>query len=97
VGCKFKARRFLDTKDKASTGNLIKHVKRCWGDEVWTATTQCRDSGEARTTVVKLFVKNGSITATFERTGKGKVTYMHRQHTKTEAKYVYLPLQFIQT
>ena len=27
-----------------------------------------------------------SITTTFKRNGKGKVTYSHRQHTKTESK-----------
>ena len=32
-------------------------------------------------------IKNtGSITAAFERKGKGKVTYSHRQHMKTETK-----------
>jgi hypothetical protein len=31
----------------------------------------------------------GSITAAFEKSGKGKVTFSHRQHTKTEAKYVH--------
>jgi len=32
-------------------------------------------------------IKNtGSITAAFERKGKGKVTYLHRQHMKAETK-----------
>jgi hypothetical protein len=30
----------------------------------------------------------GSITAAFERRGKGKITYSHRQHSKMETKYV---------
>jgi hypothetical protein len=38
--------------------------------------------------VVKPLSKDGSITAIFERVGKGKVSYSHQQHTKTEAKYV---------
>ena len=32
--------------------------------------------------------RTGSITAAFERKGKGKITYSHRQHTKMETKYV---------
>ena len=88
VGCKYRPRRYLDTKDKSSTGNLIKHIKQCWGDEVWKAASECKDAGEACAAVVKPFAKSGNITASFERTGKGKVTYMHRQYTKTETKYV---------
>ena len=30
--------------------------------------------------------KDGSITAVFERNGKGKVTYSHRQHTVAETR-----------
>ena len=36
-GCNYKSRHYLDTKDKSSTGNLIKHAKSCWGDEAWMA------------------------------------------------------------
>jgi hypothetical protein len=38
--------------------------------------------------VTSLVLKDGSITAVFERLGKSRVTYSHRQHTKTEAKFV---------
>ena len=31
--------------------------------------------------------KNGSIAEAFAKSGKGKVTYPHRQHTKTETRY----------
>ena len=96
VGCKYKARRYLDMKDKSSTGNLIKHIKLCWGDEVWKAASECKDAGEARVAVVKPFAKSGSITASFERTGKGTVTYMHRQYTKTETKFMGLPIKMNQ-
>jgi hypothetical protein len=37
---------------------------------------------------------NGSITAAFERVGKGKVTYSNRQHTKAEARYIYLMFSY---
>ncbi len=40
----------------------------------------------AREVLAKSKLRDGSITAEFERIGKGKVTYSHRQHTKTEAR-----------
>lgn len=85
-GCKYKSRRYLDTKDKASTGNLIKHAKSCWGDEAWKTANECKNATEARATVTNPIKKSGSITASFKRTGKGKVTYSHRMHTKSETK-----------
>ena len=48
---------------------------------------------DARESVVKEIKGSGSITAAFERKGKGKVTFSHRQHTKTETKSVTLPSQ----
>lgn len=86
ISYKYTPRRFLDTKDKSSTGNLIKHVKNCWGNEVWAAASECRDASEALESIVKLFARSGSIMATFKRKGKGEVTYSHRQHTRTETK-----------
>ena len=35
---------------------------------------------------VQTMKETGLITAAFERKGKGKATYSHRQHTKTETK-----------
>ena len=32
---------------------------------------------------------SGSIAAAFERKGKGKVSYSHRQHTRTETRYLF--------
>lgn len=39
-----------------------------------------------RDTTVKGYLNPQSITAAFERKGKGKVKYSYRQHTKTESK-----------
>jgi len=77
---------FLNTKDKLSTGNLIKHIKNCWGNEVWAADSECQDASEAWNTIIKPFAKSGSIMASFERKGKGAVTYSHCQHMKTQTK-----------
>ena len=86
--CRYTCRRFLDGLDRSSTGNLIKHVKTCWGDDAYRAAAGCMNAKDARENVVKSFATKGSITTSFKRAGKGKVTYMHRQYTKTETKYL---------
>lgn len=86
-GCKFTSRRYLDTKDKSSTGNLVRHAKGCWGEECWAAAGACHTAEEARESVTNPYNQSGSITASFARKGKGKVTYSHKNHTKTETKY----------
>ena len=53
---------------------------------------QCKDACEAHAAVIKPFVKSRNITANFEKTGKGTISYMHRQHTKTETEYVDSPI-----
>ncbi len=85
--CKTKyVRRFLDTKDAKSTSNLRRHAKLCWGDDTVAAADDTRDVKSAREALSKRKDLNGSITAAFERAGKGKVTYSHRQHTKKESR-----------
>ena len=86
-------RRFLDTKDSTSTSNLRKHVESCWGKDALEAGMATGTAKDARESVVKEIKGSGSITAAFERKGKGKVTFSHRQHTKTETKSVTLPSQ----
>ena len=84
-------RRYLDTTDCKSTSNLKRHAIMCWGAEnVDRALDTKVDIKEARVTLAGL--KDGSITAAFERTGKGKVSYSHRQHTKAETRYLKLIL-----
>ncbi|KAG1782403.1 hypothetical protein EV702DRAFT_926687, partial [Suillus placidus] len=85
-GCKVRIRWFLDKKDARSTGNMRKHVKTCWGDEVLQACDDAKNTEEVRTKIVTSILHSGSITASFEHKGKGKVTYSHRQHTHTETK-----------
>jgi hypothetical protein len=87
--CKQKSRsvrRYLDTSDAKSTGNLQKHAKKCWGTEIVATADKAKTAKEVRDTTVKGYLDPQSITAAFERKGKGKVTYSYRQHTKTEAK-----------
>ena len=86
-GCKGTTRRFLDKKDARSTGNMRKHVKACWGEDALAAADDAKDANEARTKIVGGILRNGTITASFERKGKGKMTYSHRQHTCAETRY----------
>ncbi|KAG5649137.1 hypothetical protein H0H81_006006, partial [Sphagnurus paluster] len=83
-GCQYKARWFLDTRDKASTSNLIKHVKNCWGIEAWASANECRDANKACDSVVKPLKQSGSILKKFLWKGKGAITFSHQQHTRTE-------------
>jgi hypothetical protein len=59
----------------------------CWGEETVTAADKTKDLDAARTALAKSKMKNGSITAAFERIGKGALTYSHRQHTYPETRY----------
>ena len=79
-------RRFLDTTDAKSTSNLRRHAKICWGESAISAADGTRDVKSAREVLKSHNGADGSITAAFERVGQGKVTYSHRQHTKTEAR-----------
>lgn len=87
-------RRFLDKGDAKSTSNLRKHAKGCWGEEAVAAADNTRSIDAAREVLAKSKLRDGSITAEFERIGKGKVTYSHRQHTKTEARQATYQLLF---
>jgi len=84
-------RRYLDTSDRNSTGNLRKHVRQCWGDEILRDADNCGDLESTRNGLSRAGREiDGSITAAFERIGKGKgkVTYSHRQHDKTQTRFV---------
>jgi hypothetical protein len=47
---------------------------------------QCGSISKARKDVLELFNLSGTITASFMKMGKGKPTYMARNHTKMEIK-----------
>ena len=81
-------RRYLDTGDAKSTGNLCKHARICWGAEAVAAADETRNLGAAFDALKN--IKDGSITRAFERVGKGKITYSHRQHTTTQTRCVNL-------
>jgi len=61
-------------------------MKKCWGDEIITLADKAKTAKEVRDTAITGYLNPQSITAAFERKGKGKVTYSCRQHTRTESK-----------
>jgi hypothetical protein len=91
LDCKHKSRdvrRFLDKSDAKSTGNMRRHAKHCWGGDVIEAADKADTANEVRRTTIKGFLDPQSVKAAFDRKGKGKVQYTHRQHTTTESRYV---------
>lgn len=88
-GCKHTIRRYLDGKDATSTGNMYRHAVTCFGAE---AVDSAKALGTADAARAQRHggagSASGTITAAFERTGRGKVTYSHKQHSKTEARCV---------
>jgi hypothetical protein len=79
-------RRYLTTADATSTSNLRRHAKICWGEEPVAAAQNTHNVRDARAVLAKTILKDGSITAAFEREGKNKVTFSHRQHTKAQSR-----------
>jgi len=77
-------RRFLDKGDDKLTRGLHRHAKICWGEETVKAAINTKDLNTARNILAKDAPRDGDITTAFERIGKGKVSYSHRQHTYAE-------------
>ncbi|KIM56044.1 hypothetical protein SCLCIDRAFT_133491, partial [Scleroderma citrinum Foug A] len=76
---------FLDKGDARSTGNMCKHVKRCWGKDVMHQVLEAKSFKVAQD-AVKCYQSNGIITATFERKSNTKKTYSHLSHTKLQTR-----------
>ncbi|KIM56446.1 hypothetical protein SCLCIDRAFT_1146699, partial [Scleroderma citrinum Foug A] len=88
-GCRHHVQHFLDTSDKSSTSNMWKHVKSCWGDNILSTILDAKDL-VAACCEVQGHIGNASITMAFERKGREKVTYSHRQHSKSETRYEHI-------
>jgi hypothetical protein len=92
--CKYPSRyvrRFQDTKDAKSTGNLRKHALRCWSEEALAQAYKAASADDVRKSgILASGQLSEAIDVHFTRTGKGQVTYSHRQHTATEARSVQL-------
>lgn len=79
---------YLDTGDITSTSNLRKHARICFGESALEAADKTGNMAHSREVVNAAISQQAPLTAMFERmsNGKGKVTYSHTQHTKTEVK-----------
>jgi len=75
-------RQFLDTGDRGSTGNMRRHVRSCWGEDVYHTVLNA-DTLEDAHAGVKEHIRNGSITLAF---GQNKKGFSHQPHTKFETK-----------
>ena len=64
-------------------------MRYCWGDEVLQGADACADLDSVREGLDKATKhRDGSISTAFERKGKGKLTYSHRQHMTTEVRFM---------
>ena len=82
-------RRYLDKADRGSTSNLHKHAKICWGGEIVSKALETKREftiNEVRQSLAKAKVQDGTITAIFERNGKGNISFLTKQHTYTETR-----------
>jgi len=89
-GCKLKEgiRRYINTKDTGSTGNLRKHVKACWGADVLQTADKAKDAGEVHNKLARSILRNGSITSAFEQKTGRKATYSNMPFTRSETRYI---------
>ncbi|EJF62536.1 hypothetical protein DICSQDRAFT_13360, partial [Dichomitus squalens LYAD-421 SS1] len=85
-GCKAEVRRYLDTHDRASSGNLFKHARACWGDEVVDHAIELGDADVVREKVVKAKLESKSITDFFQQKNPDKLKFSHRLLTKAETR-----------
>jgi hypothetical protein len=79
--CKSKVRRNLtDT----GLGNLSKHARPCWGEDVFKSVSQLQDIETARAALTKPHVDK-TLLAKFAQK-KGKHTYSLTPHTDTQTR-----------
>jgi hypothetical protein len=84
-------RLYLDKGDRNSTSNMHKHTKNCWGEKNVSRALETKGAlsvEDVRKNLSSAKVVEGSITASFERKGKGAVTFSTRQHTYMETRLV---------
>ncbi|TFK73078.1 hypothetical protein BDN72DRAFT_791600, partial [Pluteus cervinus] len=86
--CSHVVRRYQDTKDRVSTGNMFKHVKACWGHEVLDAAKGAGTIKDARKKVMEPYKRSGQLTASFKLKGEGKPTYSTMPLDRIQTKYV---------
>ena len=76
--------------DNDLTSNLIRHAWKCFSEDTINAAKSAKNAQEVCNKIVGSILRDGSITAVFERKDCKVVTYSHHQHTKMETRYVVL-------
>ena len=70
---------------------MHKHTKNCWGEEIVSNALEMKGAlsiEEVRNSLSKAKLLDGSITTSFERKGKGSITFLTQQHTDMETRSV---------
>ncbi|GBE80100.1 putative AC transposase [Sparassis crispa] len=49
-GCKMKVKRWLDKGDQMSTGNMRRHIRKCWGEEALAAADEMNTAADEMNT-----------------------------------------------
>jgi predicted site-specific integrase-resolvase len=67
---------------------MRKHVKVCkgWGGDILKAADEAKNADEVRNKIIGRYMRDGTISTAFERKGKGRITYSHRQYTREETQ-----------
>ena len=92
------ASQYLDKADRNLTSNMHKHAKNCWGNENVSKVLEAKGAlsiDEVCKSLVHAELKDRSIMASFERKGKGNVTFSTRQHTYLETRSVNTSYSFL--
>ena len=86
-GCAHRVRRFLDTKDRLSTGNMYKHTRVCWGSEAIEAAKTYRNEKAAREPIAALG-RSGTLPEAFGKQGARMniKTYSITLHTREQIR-----------
>ena len=87
-GCSGVVHHFVD--NDVLTKNLIRHARKCFGEDTVTVAKNAKDAQEVCDKIVGSILRDGTITAVFQRKDREKVFYSHRQHTRTETRLVAL-------
>ena len=85
TGCRHLVRRYLTSRDKTSTNNLRKHVRKCWGVEALEAADQTSTMANAKDCVER-YRRTGNLKVAFGAAGKKTFRYSTIQHSPTETR-----------
>lgn len=87
----------LNARQKAAKPKLDIFLTKEMHTQLAICTSMCicvgalmcctKDANKVRSKIIGSILRDGTITASFARKGKGKVTYSHCQHMRAETRY----------